>query len=150
MKTKITWLMIVAVAVIALSFYGGHEYFRANADIMDLNESFHTDAVGLLNEFVSNDTLATKKYLGRIIVVKGKLNDLEKDEKGYYTLVLGEDGIMSSIRCSMDANHNQEASTLKKGMFISVKGELTGYNADGTGLLGSDVVLNRCAVKNQE
>jgi len=150
MKRKITVLLIVAVALIALSFYGGHEYFRANADIADLDESFHSNAVGLLNEFMSNDLQATKKYLGKIIVVKGKLHDLEKDEKGDYTLVLGEDGIMSSVRCTMDTKHNQEASSLKKGTFLSVKGELTGFNADGTGLLGSDVQLNRCYVTRQE
>jgi len=141
--------MIIAVAFIALSFYGGHEYFRANADMADLKESVHADAVDLLNEFLNNDSLATKNYLGKILIIKGTLRELEKDEKGDYTLVLGEEGISSTIRCTMDAKHNQQSSALKKGTVIAVKGELTGFNADGTGLLGSDVLMNRCVVKDQ-
>ena len=45
----------------------------------------------------------------------------------------------------MDSVHNADASFLKSGSSVVVKGNCTGFNKDEMGL-GSDVILNRCAV----
>ncbi|MFI5155580.1 MAG: hypothetical protein ACHQEM_05320 [Chitinophagales bacterium] len=148
MKRKRTILAAIAFVVIATGFYGGREFFRPNTDILKLKETFRTTVPSLLQEFKVSDTLASKKYLGKIIVVQGNLKGLEKDEKGFQTLVLGDAGDHSSIRCSLAVHHNSEVAGLHPGSIVSVKGEFTGYNADTTGLLGSDVQLNRCAIAN--
>jgi hypothetical protein len=42
--------------------------------------------------------------------------------------------------------HNEETENLVSGSKVTVKGVCTGFNADE--LLGSDVILNRCSIKN--
>ena len=69
---------------------------------------------------------------------------MEKDESGHYTLILGEEGSMSSVRCSMDSTHQQAADELQINTEVIIKGACTGFNADQ--LLGSDVILNRCVI----
>jgi len=144
MKRRIYIWAIILFAVIALGFYGVHEYFRPNEDMSALKEMCRISATNIVHEFEGNDSVAGKKYIGKIIVVLGKIKEVEKDEKGYCTLVLGDDAIMSSVRCSVDTTRTKEAIGMQKGNNISVKGILTGYNADATGLLGSDVQLSRC------
>jgi hypothetical protein len=144
MKRRIYIWTIIVFVIVGLDFYGVHEYFRPNKDMSTLKEVFRVSATVMVHEFEKSDSAAGKKYIGKIIVVTGKIKELEKDEKGYCTLVLGEEGIMSSVRCSVDTLYTKEVAEIRKGNNVSVKGILTGYNADSTGLLGSDVQLSRC------
>jgi hypothetical protein len=151
MKNKIKIWAMIAFAMIGLGFYGVHEYFRPNKDISELKETARVSGIGLIHEFETSDTITSRKYIGKIIIVQGKLKTIEKDEKGYCTLVLGDDGaMMSSVRCDIDTLHNKEVSLLKEGNPINIKGIVTGYYADATGLLGSDVQLSRCMVLNEK
>ena len=85
------------------------------------------------------------ELLDKIIAVNGYVKEIEKNDQGYYTVVLGDTARVSSVRCSMDAKHINEITGLKKGIAVTLKGACTGFNADE--LLGSDVILNRCVVE---
>ena len=98
-----------------------------------------------VKEFEINDSSANRKYLGKIIETDGIVKEVSKDEAGYYTVVLGEEGKMSAIRCSMDTVHKQDASRLKVGSSVVIRGSCTGFNKDEMGL-GSDVILNFCVI----
>lgn len=76
----------------------------------------------------------------------GNVKAIEKDEKGYYTIVLGDSQSLSSVRCSMDTTHNQDAAHLTNGSSATVRGSCNGFNKDESGLLGSDVILNYCVI----
>jgi hypothetical protein len=58
--------------------------------------------------------------------------------------VLGEAGSMSSVRCSIDSTHSEEAAKVQKGQSLSVKGICSGFMSDE--MLGSDVQLDRCVI----
>ena len=68
--------------------------------------------------------------------------------RGFYSVVLGDTASMSSVRCSIDSVHSNEAAAVKKGSIIAVKGICTGFNADE--LLGSDVILVRSVVDSKK
>ena len=146
-KNKII-LLLAGVGFVASAFYGGHEYFKPNPDMTQLKPSFQVDAPALIQEFNENDSAATSKYLGKIVVAKGTIKEIEKDGKGFYTIVLGSKGDMSSVRCAIDNHYNNSLTSLQIGSFAEVKGSITGFNKDETGMLGSDVQLNRCVVNN--
>ncbi len=150
MKRRMYVWAMIAFALVALGFYGVHEYFRPNRDMSVLKEKYRVSAINLVREFEKADPVAEKKYIGQIIVVQGLIKDVEKDEKGYCTVVLGDEGVMSSVRCSVDTMQTKEAAAVQKGNAISVKGMLTGYNADATGLLGSDVQMSRCIILHEK
>ncbi len=147
MKRKIFIWAITATGFIIAGFYGVHEYFRPNSDMHMLKEMFRTNSISLIHEFCNNDSIAGKKYFGKIIIMQGNLKNIEIDEKKYYTLVLGDDSNMSSVRCNMDTLYTKEYTGLQIGKIVFIKGIVIGYNSDPTGLLGSDIQLNRCILQ---
>jgi len=142
-KTKIL-LAALALTTLCLTLIGMHEYKRVNKSLNDSKEDFRTNTTDLLTEFEQHETRAQSLYVGKIIAITGKIKTLEKDEKGYFTIVLAPDASNSSIRCSMDTIESQNLANLLPSTNISIKGFVLGYNADVTGILGSDILLNRC------
>jgi len=143
-KRKIV-LLIIVLAAIAAGWYGFKEYIRTNKDLGNVNADVKITATDLIKEYEKSDSLANTKYLGRIIETNGNIKAIEKDENGYYTIVLADTGAMSSVRCSIDTVHKEDAAPLTVNSSATMRGVCTGFNKDEMGL-GSDVILNRCVV----
>ena len=142
MKYKII-LLATALIVIAAG-----AYFYVNRKTQSLTESradYKISAIKFLEEYSSDQLLSDKKYLGKIIQVDGNLKDIENDDKGFLTVVLGDLTSMSSVRCSIDTMLVIDESAYPVGTAVSLKGECTGFNADDLGL-GADIVLNRSVI----
>ncbi len=137
-------LGVILVVAAAAAFYIYKEYNRTHKDTADLEPDYSLSATNLIQEFETGEQAANKKYWDKIIEVDGVVKDISKDDKGFYSVVLGDTASMSSVRCSLDSVHNVEAAVFKKGSTASLRGICTGFNADE--LLGSDVILVRCAV----
>ncbi len=142
MKYKII-LLATALIVIAA---GAYFYVnRKTQSLIDKKADYKISAIKFLKEYSSDQVLADKKYLGKIIQVDGNLKDIEKDDKGFLTFVLGDLTSMSSVRCSIDTMVVFDESAYPVGTAVSLKGECTGFNADDLGL-GADIVLNRSVI----
>lgn len=142
MKYKII-LLATALIVIAAG-----AYFYVNRKTQSLTESradYKISAIKFLEEYSSDQLLSDKKYLGKIIQVDGNLKEIERDDKGFLTFVLGDLTSMSSVRCSIDTTVVIDESAYPVGTAVSLKGECTGFNADDLGL-GADIVLNRSVI----
>lgn len=135
-------LILLVAAVGALYIY--KEYNRTHKDTADLKPDYALSATQLIQEFETTEQASNKKYWDKIIEAAGIVKDISKDDRGFYSVVLGDTSSMSSVRCSMDSVHNEEAAVLKKGSSVSLRGICSGFNADE--LLGSDVILVRCVV----
>jgi hypothetical protein len=144
-KRKIVLLLIVLAAG-AIGWYGFKEYIRTNKDLSNVNADIKISAVDLITEYEKNDSLANTKYIGRIIETNGNVKAIEKDDRGYYTIVLADTGTMSSVRCSIDTAHQNDAANIALGSSIVVRGKNNGYNK----LVGSDVYLNYCVIVQQK
>ena len=143
-KRKPIGLLFIIVAGFGL-WKGIDLYNKKNPDLADVEADAKVVAADLIHEFEANDSAANQKYLGKVIEVSGSIKQIETDEKGYYTIILGDTVNLSSVRCSMDTVHNSDAAHLKEGSSAILRGNCTGFNKDEMGL-GSDVILNRCAV----
>lgn len=143
-KKNILRYILLPLLIIAglAAAYIYREYNRTHKDTSRLKADFETTATALLQEFSTNETASNKKYWDRVLLVKGTLKDLNRDERGMYTAVLGDSASLSAVRCVFDSTHSREAAALQTGSMVSVKGICSGYNADE--LLGSDVILVRC------
>jgi hypothetical protein len=137
-------LLAILLIIVAAAIYMYKEFNRTNTNIASESSAYTVTADELIKEFIHNDSLANNKYAGKIILVKGVVKDMSKDERGYYTVSLGNAAVMSSIRCSIDSIYSGTALSVKPGMNVNIKGNCTGYNKDE--LLGLDVLLNRCLV----
>ncbi len=150
-KRKSTRYIFLAllVAGIAGGIYGYREYHRANKDIALLQPAFTISSGILIEDFTKNDSAANIKYLGKTLAVNGLLKTVDKDENGFFTVVLGDTASSASVRCSMDSMHNSEAVKLKAGAIINIKGICTGYTKDEMGL-GADIILNHSCIDNRQ
>ena len=134
MTKKKKWLYIsslFAVAITSIAFYLYKEYNRKNIDTAELEPDYTIAASAMIKEFETDQVSASKSY--------------SKDDHGFYSLMLGDTLSMSSVKCSLDSLHNNEAAALRKGVYAAVKGICAGFNADE--LLGSDVILVRCMIE---
>jgi hypothetical protein len=138
--------LFVIVAIAALYIY--KEYNRTHKDTALLRPDYSLEASNLVKEFEMDEPASNKKFWDKVIRVEGIVKDVIKDEKGFYTLALGDTSSMSSVRCSIDSVHSNEAAIIKKGSIVAVKGICSGFNADE--LLGSDVILVRSVVDHKK
>lgn len=144
-KKVVRYIVLPLLVIIAgLAFYIYKEYNRTHKDTSKLKPDYEISASSLLTEFGSNETSSNKKYWDKVLRVEGSVKEVLQDDKGFYSIVLGDTASLSSVRCSVDSSHGAEAVSLQKGSVIAVKGICTGYNADE--LLGSDVILVRTVV----
>ena len=145
MSRKKIILLVILVAVAIVGFYAYSEFNRTNKDLGRTRPDYTLTAVQLINEFEKSDSASSQKYNGRVLELTGNVKTVETDEKGYMTVVLGHPGNPSSVRCSMDSSYQARAASLTEGSSVKIRGACTGFNKDEMGL-GSDVILNRCAV----
>jgi hypothetical protein len=145
MKKKKVILSVIALVILGGAWFGYAEYTRKVKDLANVKAQVTLQSSELIMAFEKNETAANAELLDKIIAVKGNVKKIEKDDHGHYTIVLGDAGSMSSVRCSMDSVHVNEITGLKEGSGVTLKGACTGFNADE--LLGSDVILNRCVIE---
>jgi len=148
MKKNRILLGFIAVAIIGGAWFGYNEYNRKVKDLADVKAQITMQTNDLINAFEKDEKTANAQYLDKIIAVKGNIKTIEKDDRGNYSIVLGDNSSMSSVRCSMDSVHAREVISIKEGTEVVVKGACTGFNADE--LLGSDVILNRCVLESSK
>lgn len=133
--------MLAVIAIGAL--YIWREYNRTVHSLYDVKPDYLVNATALINEFVTDETTANEKYQNKILSVKGTVKKV--DSAGAADIVvLGDTADMSSVRCLLDSNTTFAGASLQRGDVVTIKGAIIGFNKDETGLLGSDVQLNRC------
>lgn len=149
-RKKIIRYVLLSLLVIAgaVGFYIYKEYNRTHKDTAKLTPDYTVGAIDLLKEFESNEQASNKKYWDKVLSVEGMVKEIAKDDRGFYAVILGDTASMSSVRCSIDSAHSNEALTVSKGVTVTVKGICSGYNADE--MLGSDIILVRSVIDTKK
>jgi hypothetical protein len=143
-KRKFIWPLFALT--IAVGIWKSIElYNKKNPDYSNVKADVKISAVNFIHEYEANDSSSNQKFLGKVVEVTGNIKEIKMDEKGSYTVILGDTNSMSSVRCSMDSVHQQDAAKLVSGSSTTVRGACTGFNKDEMGL-GSDVILNRSVI----
>jgi hypothetical protein len=145
MNKKKTIIGGIVVVIALAAGYGWYQFNRTVQGLATVSADFSVNASDLIKEFVSSEDAANKKYLNKILSVKGMVKNVESAQN---TVVLGDTSDMSGVRCVIDSTASSTIGSLQKGAVITIKGAITGFNKDETGLLGSDVQLNRCVIAN--
>jgi hypothetical protein len=146
-STKKKVFVAISMMTLVAGLYGYMEYTRGSKDLLYTKADYITIAKDLTKEFEENEKVANEKFINKIIAVNGSVKDVIEDGDKFYTVMLGDGASKSSVRCSMDANHQPEAASLQLQRNVTIKGICTGFNADD--LLGSDVILNRCIIEKK-
>lgn len=146
MKRKQTIIISVLLVLAAVGIYAWREYHRTNEKLDSVTADYTVQAADLIKEYVANDSLADGKYRNKILSVNGIVKTVDNID-GDCTIVLGDTVDMSSVRCILDSSYAAAGKIIKRGQQVAIKGAITGFKEDETGMLGSDVELNRCVVQ---
>lgn len=141
---RVGWWTLLLVGIGA-AIYGYMEFTRTRKDLRDITPKFSTTATALIHEFAADELTANKKYNGLnvVLAIRGRVTEIECDERDNYTISLGDTASTSTVRCSMDTTGNGNVGRLVKGQDVTVKGYFTGYRPDELGL-GADVQMHLC------
>jgi hypothetical protein len=127
------------IAGLCVGAYVYKEYNRKPASLENLPAVVNINADTLINQFTTNETEANKKYLGKVISVKGFIKEINNQQDTLLTIVLGDTSLTSSVSCLMDSGYIKSKKVFTPGASIIIKGICTGYLID--------VELNRCVVE---
>jgi hypothetical protein len=126
-------------AAIAVGIYAYKEYNRKPANLQTLKADVSILATQLVNDFTTNEEAANAKYLGKVLLVNGRLIEVQNQNDTLLTLFIGDTTQTSKVSCLMDKVHINNSKKYKQGDSVSIKGICTGYLMD--------VELNRCVVE---
>ena len=112
MKPKKIIISAIAVLIVCGGWFGYKEFNRKVKDLGSVSSDIELNSANLVAAFETDEIKSNAQYLDKIIAVTGKIKTIEKDEKGQFTIVLGTEGSMSSVRCSIDPDHNDEITGL--------------------------------------
>jgi tRNA_anti-like len=146
MSRKKIIISTVVLVVLIGGIYAWSEYTRTVKSLAGVEADFTTDAAALIAEFEKDELAADKKYHNKIVAVNGMVKGVDAVQNTY-SIVLGDTSQLSAVRCVVDSVYVKSVSGVNRGMVITVKGAITGFKKDDTGLLGSDVELNRCVIE---
>ena len=134
---------IVLITLLIILFSAGiyiyKEYNRKPARLNNLPAVVNINADTLISQFALNEAEANKKYLGKVISVKGLINKIDNQQDTLLTILLGNSLLSTSVSCLMDSSYIKLKKVFTPGVQITIKGICTGYLMD--------VELNRCVVE---
>lgn len=146
MRRRTGILLGIALVLAGVAIYAYREFHRTNINLAEVMADVEVGAVPLVNEFLANDSIANDKYRNKILAVQGMVKEVTTSD-GDCTVVMGDTaGMSSAVRCLLDSTQAAMVGTIHRGDLITIKGAITGFKKDETGLLGSDVELNRCVL----
>jgi len=129
------FLSIVVVGCVVVYYV----YNKPHRDVQAEKAALVIEAKQLFDEYIKNEQEANKKYLDKVISVKGTIKEITPatDAKSGATIVLETDNEMLGVNCGLNAEEKIEG--LQIGKPITIKGLCTGMTMD--------VVLNKCSIQ---
>lgn len=126
---KKPWLkkiLIFVLVLIVATGVGIYLIFNEKFEDTDTqNAAFTITADELIKEFQQNDSAANKKYLEKIILVKGRIAETEAADTTVNIKMM--DTLTGSyIIFAFQEQHIKEAKQLKEGDVVSIKGSCSG------------------------
>ena len=138
-RKKLKYLLVAfGIIAITIGIYAYKEYNRKSSDLANTEAVDLTTASVLIDAYSSKEDAANKKYLGKVIQVKGTIVELTNQQDTAFTILLGDTAHSSRVSCTLDKNHIAAAKKYAVGNSIIVKGICTGYLMD--------VELNSCLI----
>ncbi|WP_435415685.1 OB-fold protein [Polaribacter aestuariivivens] len=139
MKAKKIILSILILAVVG-AIIAYKIYNKPHINVADENADITISASTILADFSSDEATANKKYLEKIIQVKGQVSDVSlSNGKGIVTLQTDDD--FGSVICHLTDKESTKISEISKGQELIIKGICTGFLMDV--ILVKSIIINQ-------
>jgi hypothetical protein len=130
-------VLILIIIVIGLGIGGWYVYTKyLNPPHRDIKEEvgIKVDAEKIFQDYTTNEKTANATYLDKAVEVSGKIISIDKNSDNYLVVLLQTSNPIFGVKCTM----KEDASSLKQGDDVKIKGICTGF--------ANDVVLIKCYV----
>lgn len=128
-------LYSVLALIIVGAGVGYYMWNKPHENMQTAKVDLAVDAVTLFNEFNTDETTATAKYLGKVVDVTGKVKETTKTEDGTVKVSL-DSGSDFGVFCELDPLSKHPRTDFPAGETVTMKGVCTGFSFD--------VQLTRC------
>ncbi len=134
-KNKIV-IVILIVGFVGV-FVAYKMYNKPHVNVVETKSDIILSASKILNDFSTDENLANKLYLEKIIKINGTISELNiEKERGIITLKTTND--FGSVLCHLSEGGMKKMKSLKVGQTITLKGICTGFLMD--------VILVKCEI----
>lgn len=143
MKPLTKYTSIASVAVIFA--IAGSVYYTINKPHRRIGQESpvcQSDAFSFFQEYKENEADGNKKYIGKAVEITGIIAEVIGTDNTDLTLVLSDEKGVSTIRCAMDADYQEERKGYHVGDRIRVKGKCAGISDFMPEL--AEVLLTHC------
>ncbi len=137
MLKKILFGLLAIIAIIAIA---GLVIWNLPAEnVAKKTVDYTISANELFGEYTSNEKAGNTKYIDKVLIVNGKIEDMMKDETGAQVVLISGSDIGNGVMCTLEESESAKAAQLKRGDEVSIKGRCSG--------MLMDVVLNKCTIQ---
>jgi hypothetical protein len=118
--------LLIACILAAGAAWAWYLYHKPHQGVEDVEPVSDIRADSLFNQFQNNEAVANRQYLGKVVVVNGKISNIQQTDSTL-SILLDAGGAMGGINCSMAS---KQAVHLQTGDLVSIKARCTGYLMD--------------------
>ncbi|MBS1599551.1 MAG: hypothetical protein JST75_15105 [Bacteroidetes bacterium] len=124
------YFLIAGIVWLVLAGLGLYYYDKPHANAGDKSTDISITAGDLFSQFQQDENAANKKFLDKIIEVKGTVMDVQQSGNTTSVQLDGGSG-GAGINCSIAINNEKNKITLpEKGSVITIKGRCAGMLMD--------------------
>ena len=123
--------------MLCLAAYAFYLYNKPHTSVAAIAPAFTITAADLYAAYAQNEDSANKRFLNKVVLVKGNIDDVARTDSTL-TIILQSNDIAGGISCNV-LTKKGAAEAVNKGAPITIKGRCTGYLAD--------VTLTDCAIE---
>jgi hypothetical protein len=143
MKKAIFTGLLVLIVIIGAAVY--YVFNKPHRSVADEEPAFSLTSNQLLAEYDKDTASSNKKYLDKVIELKGKVSEVLIDQHGGVVIVLNDGKSMFGITCTISENSKEAGKKYQKGKEIRLKGICTGGSVDPD-FGGAVVTMNKCEI----
>jgi hypothetical protein len=135
MRKKV--FFFIGILLLCVAVYGIYLYNKPHTNVAAITPAVTINAADLYAAYSQNETDANKRFLDKVVLVKGTVGEISHTDSTL-TVLLESNDIAGGISCNV-RDKNTTVTDIKKGEPVSIKGRCTGFLAD--------VMLADCVVE---
>jgi len=134
-KIKIVVIALALVVIVIAVFFKFYIFRKADTSVTSRTADVVIEAGDLVKSFDQDEKTANVKYLNKIVMVNGVVDEIKDAQTNMTVHITGTDA-SSGVICNFDKNEFGKNPAIV-GKHVSIKGICNGYLMD--------VILNKCA-----
>ena len=129
MQKKMLVFAGIVLCLLILAATGFYWYQKPRASLANVRPAYTISAKELYNAFQQNEQKANQQYMGKVIQVKGAVDNVQVTDSTLSILLIAPDE-MGGVNCNIAKSKKGQQALPTKGAVIQVKGKCVGFLMD--------------------